>query len=171
MVRLWALGGLTEPAAEPGSTRAEVPIALAGIAASVVLGAALVLVARSLPRGHVHHALDIWGRVNLLIGVANAVPGHGLDANALVRTALQGSMGDAARASRATLRVGQVFGVLLAAAAFLPHATLDLVPPIIFAAVALLAAAGAGEALPSDAPGDRDPAGTPGEPSEPPETA
>lgn len=171
VLRLWALGGVTGTAAEPGSTRPEVAIALAGIAASAAFGAAFVLVARSLPRGHVHHGLEVWGRLNLLIAAANVVPAYGLDANALVRAGVRKVMGDAARASRIVLRVGQVFGVLLAAAAFVPHGTLDLVPPIIFAAVALLAASAAGEALPSAAPGDGDPAGTAGEPSEPRETA
>jgi Zn-dependent protease len=170
VVRLWALGEVSEPAAEPEATRSDVAIAVAGIAASAALGAVLVLVARSLPRGHLHHGLEIWGRVNLLIAAANVVPAYGLDANLIARAALRRLLGEP-RGSRIALRVSQVFGVLLAAAAFVPHATLDLVPPIIVAAVALLAAAAAGEALPSKAPGAGDPAGAPGEPSEPPETA
>lgn len=175
-VKLWGLGDVARPGAGPEgpSAGSEAAVAAIGIVASAALGFALVLVARSLPAGHVHHALEVWGRVNLLLAAVNAVPGCGLDGGGLVRALLRRITGDRARASRIALRVGQVFSVLLAVAAFLPHATLDLLPPIILAAVSLVAIAEAGAAPRStdaDNQPDADRAGSSGEPSDPPETA
>ncbi len=146
-VTFWGLGSVAILAGDPRSASSEAIVAAGGAIANGVAGAALVLFARGLPTGHVHHALAVWGLVNLLIAYANVVPGYLLDADDLIGAVAWKLTGDRARARRIATRVGQVFGVLVAAAGFLPILHLGFALAIMVAVSALSAVSAATTAL------------------------
>jgi Zn-dependent protease len=149
-------GGAALPAGSdpvPAGPGAEALVAVAGPIANALAGAALVLIARALPHGHVHHALEVWGRINLLLAMMNAVPAYRFDACDLVLAAVWRITGDRDRAWRIATRIGQAFGVVLAAAALVPHATLGIVSAIVVVFVGLWQTGSATSVLRRERPG------------------
>ena len=156
-VTFWGFGGwptfrpqdTAGPTAGPG---AEALAAAAGPVASALIGVALLLFGLALPPGHVHHALEVWGRINLLLALVNAVPAYRFDAGDLAHAIVWRITDDRDRARRIAARIGQVFGVLVAAAAFVPHATLGVVSAIVLVFVGLWQTGAATSALRGERP-------------------
>jgi Zn-dependent protease/predicted transcriptional regulator len=116
-IRLFLFGGLAQAASEPESGRHEFLIALAGPAASIVLGIGF---------GSLFGLLFLAGRVgpaaavawyvaaaNLLLGFFNLIPGFPLDGGRILRAILWDRWGDLTRATRVVSQIGNSFAILL----------------------------------------------------------
>ena len=114
---LWLFGGFASLGSEPSTPRADVRIAVAGPAVSIVLGAGFELIALGL------RALDIarlasvaagWlAVINVVLGVFNLLPGAPLDGGRILRAFLWHRHGDQLRATVAAARAGGVVGLVL----------------------------------------------------------
>jgi Zn-dependent protease len=117
-ITLWALGGIAALADEPPTARSQGWIALAGPAASFVLGLAGVGLAVGL------YQLDVasevvtviaWlGIINGLLAVFNLLPGAPLDGGRVVAAVRWGRHGDRYRAMEEAATAGRVVGWLVA---------------------------------------------------------
>jgi Zn-dependent protease/CBS domain-containing protein len=117
-VTLWMLGGVTRLDGEPATPRADLQIALAGPAASlligaVFLGAAAAISAASGPR--VATAAAMWlALMNGVLAAFNMLPGAPLDGGRVLRAALWHHWHDRQRADRGSASAGRVIGTVLA---------------------------------------------------------
>jgi Zn-dependent protease/CBS domain-containing protein len=116
-VTLWLLGGVAELEGDAPHPRADLLIALAGPATSVVsgilfLGAAVAANAFALPSVAVA-SLGWLAAVNVLLAVFNLLPGAPLDGGRVLRAAIWWRRGDRAVAQRTASRWGVVLGMLL----------------------------------------------------------
>jgi len=108
-ISLFFLGGVAEIKREPDTPGEEFRIAIAGPMASL----ALALVFNSLAQftGNLPYlaaAFDYLGRVNLLLGVFNLIPGFPMDGGRILRAAIWKLNGDHYRATRAASFSGQL---------------------------------------------------------------
>ncbi len=121
-IQLWALGGIARLSKESPTAKAEGWIAVAGPAASVVLGIAGVggwfaLGGRDSTSEHV--ALLGWlGLINLLLALFNLLPGAPLDGGRILKAVRWGAHGDRHRAAQEAGRAGVVLGWLIAGLGF-----------------------------------------------------
>jgi Zn-dependent protease len=115
-VTLFVFGGYTEMETEPASPRDEFLVAGSGPAASLVLGAVLWTFA-TWSSGAPAEVLELLGGINVAVAAFNLLPGLPLDGGRLLRSVVWHHTGDGDRASRIAAGVGQVLGVLIAAAA------------------------------------------------------
>jgi CBS domain-containing protein len=110
-IRLWLLGGVSSLEREPPSARADLEIAIAGPATSVVLAAALLLAAVVLDAfqiGDLVVAALFWlASINLVLGLFNLLPGAPLDGGRVLRAALWQRHGDRQRAALTATRAGR----------------------------------------------------------------
>ncbi|MBG7605324.1 MAG: site-2 protease family protein [Actinobacteria bacterium] len=105
-IDLWALGGVARLDREPPSPRADGLIAIAGPAASLVIGAATFSLGLTIESGPV-----AWiGFVNLILGVFNMLPGAPLDGGRVVRAVRWAQTGNKYRAMRDAGHAGRVLG-------------------------------------------------------------
>ncbi|HKJ71742.1 MAG TPA: site-2 protease family protein [Gammaproteobacteria bacterium] len=130
-ITLFVFGGLAQMENEPGHWRGELWMALAGPAASLLLGAAFLLLAslvigpggfdpdqprESLAALSPLATLLMWlGPINIILGLFNLVPGFPLDGGRVLRAIMWGLTGDLRRATRWASRGGQAFAWLLIA--------------------------------------------------------
>ena len=118
-ITLFLFGGVAEMLSEPKTPGAEFRIAIAGPAASVLLGAAFWLLAMVLSElgapAPVAGIASYLGFINILLAVFNMVPGFPLDGGRVLRAVLWRRSGDIRSATRWASRVGQGFGLLLVA--------------------------------------------------------
>jgi len=131
-VTLWMLGGVTELAGDPAGPGADLRIALAGPAASLLAGAVIFGAAVAVSYGggpRVVTAALMWlALMNGVLAVFNLLPGAPLDGGRVLRAVLWHYTGDRRRAEEAATGAGRVIGMslaLLGVAAFL--LTSDLV--------------------------------------------
>ncbi|HYA51328.1 MAG TPA: site-2 protease family protein [Streptosporangiaceae bacterium] len=116
-ITLWMLGGMAELDTEAPSARADLRIALAGPAASLVAG--LVLFGAGAAIGAaggpgVAVAAAMWlALMNGILAVFNLLPGAPLDGGRVLRAALWRHYGDRERAERGAARAGRVLGAAL----------------------------------------------------------
>jgi Zn-dependent protease len=116
-ITLWMLGGVAELEGDPPSAAADLRVALAGPAASLV--AAGVLFAAGVAIGAaggpgVAAAAATWLAVmNGLLAVFNLLPGAPLDGGRVLRALLWRYHGDRERAERGAARAGRVLGAVL----------------------------------------------------------
>ena len=116
-ITLWMLGGMAELDADAPSAGADLRIALAGPAASLVaglvlFGAGAAIGAAGGPRVAV--AAATWLAVmNVVLAVFNLLPGAPLDGGRVLRAALWRLYGDRERADRSAARAGRVLGAAL----------------------------------------------------------
>jgi Zn-dependent protease/CBS domain-containing protein len=108
-ISLFFLGGVAEITREPKSPGEEFRIALAGPMVSL----ALALVFNSLAQftgglPYLATAFSYLGRVNLLLGVFNMIPGFPMDGGRILRAAIWKLTGDHYRATRAASFTGQL---------------------------------------------------------------
>ncbi len=117
-VTLWMLGGVTQLDSEPGTPRADLQVAVAGPAASlltgvVFLGAAAAIGYAGGPRVAV--AATTWlALMNALLAVFNLLPGAPLDGGRVLRAALWHHWSDRQRAEVGAANAGRVIGTALA---------------------------------------------------------
>ncbi len=116
-ITLWLLGGVAELDADPPNAGADLRIALAGPAASLLagglmFGAGVAIAAAGGPA--VAIAAATWlALMNVILAVFNLLPGAPLDGGRVLRAALWHHYGDRARAERAAARAGRVLGAAL----------------------------------------------------------
>ena len=116
-ITLFLFGGIAEMGDEPPSPKAELLMAAAGPAASVVLcgvflGASLISGAAGGPMA-VTGVLRWIGYINGVLVVFNLIPGFPLDGGRVLRAILWRWKGDLRGATRTASRVGAVFGAVL----------------------------------------------------------
>jgi Zn-dependent protease/CBS domain-containing protein len=117
-VTLWMLGGVTQLDGDPGTPRADLQIALAGPAASlltgaVFLGVAVAISSAGAPR-FATSALIWLALMNGVLGVFNLLPGAPLDGGRVLRAALWHHWADRQRADRGAASAGRAIGTSLA---------------------------------------------------------
>jgi len=105
-IDLWALGGVARLDREPPTPKADGLIAVAGPAASLVIGVA----AFSFGYFTGSEIIALIGAVNLLLAVFNMLPGAPLDGGRLVRAVRWAQTGDKYRATRDAGHAGRVLG-------------------------------------------------------------
>jgi len=118
-VTLWMLGGVTQLDGDPDTPRADLQIALAGPAASLLTGVVFLGVAAAIgyaggPRVAV--AAAVWlALMNGVLAAFNLLPGAPLDGGRVLRAALWHHRADREKAERGAASAGRVIGAVLAA--------------------------------------------------------
>ena len=116
-ITLWMLGGVAELEGDPPSAAADLRIALAGPAASLVAAALLFGAGAGIGAAAgpgVAVAAAMWLAVmNAILAVFNLLPGAPLDGGRVLRAALWRHYGDRGRAERGAARAGRVLGAAL----------------------------------------------------------
>ncbi len=116
-VTLWMLGGATELEQDPASPGADLRIALAGPAASLVAGGIFFGLGTAIGAAGgpaIAAAAAIWLAVmNGILAVFNLLPGAPLDGGRVLRAVLWRLYGDRERAERSAARAGRVLGALI----------------------------------------------------------
>ena len=115
-ITLFMLGGVANLTKEPVSARAELLMASAGPATSLVIGIVGLLVERLADAPFlqpVRAGAQYLGQVNLALAVFNLLPGFPLDGGRVLRSIVWGVSGDRASATRIAARGGQALAVLL----------------------------------------------------------
>jgi len=130
-ITLFIFGGIAQMNREPPGPRAELLIAVAGPAVSVLLGGVLLALAATVDAGQGLIALGLLvGSVNMQLGLFNLIPGFPLDGGRVLRAGLWAWSGNFHRATRQASLVGQGFGLLLGlfGAALIAGAAGGLIP-------------------------------------------
>lgn len=119
-ITLFLFGGVAELTEEPKSGRAELAMAIAGPAFSVVFGVLLALVSGGLGMvgapTQVVLALGYLATLNLVLAAFNMVPAFPLDGGRVLRALAWMATGDLVRATRLATRTGEVLALVLVAA-------------------------------------------------------
>lgn len=118
-ITLFIFGGVAEMTDEPPSATAELLMALAGPAASLVLGALFYAVASIGVAAAAPMAFNVvaayLGLINLMLAVFNLVPAYPLDGGRVLRALLWGWKNDIRWATRLAAAAGSGFGFVLMA--------------------------------------------------------
>jgi Zn-dependent protease/CBS domain-containing protein len=118
-ITLWLLGGVSELDNDPPTPRAELLIAAAGPAASLVFGGLAAAATAVADAGGASRLVVVgltWlAGVNILLAIFNLLPGAPLDGGRIVRAVVWRLRGDRDQAQIAANRAGVVVGILLAA--------------------------------------------------------
>jgi len=118
-ITLWALGGVARFTGQLPSAGAELRIALAGPAVSLLIGVACVVVAGLAPLPAAVDGVLSWlGYINLLLLAFNLLPAFPLDGGRVLRALLWRSTGSLPRATEWAAAAGRGFGVALIAVGF-----------------------------------------------------
>jgi Zn-dependent protease len=116
-ITLWMLGGVAELDGDPPSAGADLRIALAGPAASLVAAALLFGAGAGIGAAGgpgVAVAAATWLAVmNAVLAVFNLLPGAPLDGGRVLRAVLWRHYGDRGRAERGAARAGRVLGAVM----------------------------------------------------------
>lgn len=118
-ITLFALGGVSQIESEPPDAKTEFWMAIAGPAASLLIGFGCLALAAGLgwhgltvPHTGVTAILVWLGYINLLLGVFNLIPGFPLDGGRVLRAIVWGATKDIDRSTRIAARIGQVVAFL-----------------------------------------------------------
>ena len=118
-ITLWALGGVSELGGEPLTARADLRIAAAGPATSVVagliFGGLAVAVHAAGGPGIAVAALGWLAVMNIFLAAFNLLPGAPLDGGRILRAVLWMRHGDRVRAAKSAAAAGRVIGAVLVA--------------------------------------------------------
>ncbi len=121
-IRLFLFGGVSEMAAEPHEPRAELRIAAAGPATSLLLAALAATLQRAFtgpgPTG-MNVLFGYLATANLLLGLFNLLPGLPLDGGRILRAWLWSRHGNLLRATRTAGRAGTTIGFIFIGLGFL----------------------------------------------------
>lgn len=116
-ITLFLFGGAAELREEPKTARAELSMAVAGPALSLVLSLLLALAAGALDsRGgsaEIVGALGYLATLNLALAVFNMAPAFPMDGGRVLRALIWMGTGDLDRATRIAARLGEGFAILL----------------------------------------------------------
>ena len=128
-ITLWLLGGVAKLERQAPSARAELQVAVAGPAVSLVAGVffgSLAVIANAAVDAPLAVAVLAWlGGVNLVLAVFNLAPAAPLDGGRVLTAVLWSRLGDPERARVAAGRSGIVLGVVLAVAGVAQVLALD----------------------------------------------
>lgn len=109
---LWLFGGVAKFKGLFPSAAAELKIALAGPAVSLVIGVSLLAIARLVPLpGFLDGVLTWLGMVNLILLAFNLLPALPLDGGRVFRALVWQATGDFTRATSIAGQVGRAFGI------------------------------------------------------------
>jgi Zn-dependent protease/CBS domain-containing protein len=116
-ITLFIFGGVAEMSGEPATPKSEFAMAIAGPAASVVLGGlffALSALARlfSWP-ATMTSVISYLAVINVILAVFNLIPAFPLDGGRVLRSVLWHVKGDLTRATRTSSAIGAGFGVAM----------------------------------------------------------
>jgi Zn-dependent protease/predicted transcriptional regulator len=115
-ITLFALGGVSVIEKEAPDARTEFLVAIVGPLCSVVIGGAMLGIARAFggdPDASPGTAILYWlGWINISLGVFNLLPGFPLDGGRVLRSLIWGVTGDMERATKWASRVGQTVALL-----------------------------------------------------------
>ena len=114
-ITLFIFGGATSIESDSRSARDEALISVAGPAASLVLGGALLGIGAIVPQPEVQALVGWLGFINVVLGAFNLVPGYPMDGGRLLRAILWRLRGDPLLATRHAAIVGRVIGYLMVA--------------------------------------------------------
>lgn len=120
-ITLFVFGGVAEMEDEPPSPKAELWMAIAGPAMSLVLALVFFVVSGLFVEpgtkqpGPVVALFGLLSYVNAVLGVFNLVPAFPLDGGRILRAALWSRKGDFAWATRVAAGAGSIFGFVLMA--------------------------------------------------------
>ena len=115
-ITLWVFGGVARFTGRFPSAGAELRIALAGPAVSLVLGVLFLAAALLLPLPSGVDGVTFWlGQINLTLLLFNLLPALPLDGGRVLRALLWRRRGDFAAATRSAARLGRGFGQLMVA--------------------------------------------------------
>jgi Zn-dependent protease/CBS domain-containing protein len=119
-ITLWVFGGVANLRGQPPSAGAELRMALAGPAVSLVLGVTFLLVSLLLPLPEAVDGVAFWlGQINLYLLVFNLIPALPLDGGRALRAILWARRRDFTSATRTAGRLGRGFGQAMIAAGLL----------------------------------------------------
>jgi Zn-dependent protease len=117
-VTLWMLGGVTQLDGDPRTPQADLQIALAGPAMSLLAGAAFVGAAAAISAAggpRVAVAAAMWlALMNGVLAAFNLLPGAPLDGGRVLRAMLWHHWADRHRAERGATSAGRAIGAMLA---------------------------------------------------------
>lgn len=114
-ITLFIFGGATSIETDSRSARDEALIALAGPVASLLIGAALLVIAAIVPQPEVRAIVGWLGVINIVLGAFNLVPGYPMDGGRVLRAILWRVHHDPLTATRQAAIVGRVIGYLMVA--------------------------------------------------------
>jgi Zn-dependent protease/CBS domain-containing protein len=118
-ITLWVFGGVARLAGEPPTAGAELRIALAGPAVSLLIGVVLLAAAMVVPLPAAVDGVVYWvGSINLALLAFNLLPAFPLDGGRVVRALVWWRNGDLARATEWAAAGGRTFAVAFIAAGF-----------------------------------------------------
>lgn len=110
-ITLWVFGGVAKFKGMFPSARAELRIALAGPAVSLLIGVTLTALAALLALPAAVDGVAAWlGRINLILLVFNMLPALPLDGGRVLRASIWQATGDFTRATRFAGRLGRGAG-------------------------------------------------------------
>jgi len=112
-ITLFIFGGVSQLMEEPMTPEIELKMALAGPITSLVLGVAILVALKYIGTsfGTLTAAILYYlGRINIILGVFNMIPGFPLDGGRVLRAVLWRSMNNLDGATRIASKVGQGFG-------------------------------------------------------------
>jgi Zn-dependent protease/predicted transcriptional regulator len=119
-ITLFALGGVAQIEKEASDAKTEFWIAIAGPITSGVLGLVLLWIASVIgwspytnPATPVLAVLVWLGYINIALGIFNMIPGFPLDGGRVLRAVVWWATGNAARAMRTAVRMGQFVGMAM----------------------------------------------------------
>ncbi|MEX1142288.1 MAG: site-2 protease family protein [Thermoleophilaceae bacterium] len=117
---LWLFGGVARFKGLFPSAGAELRIALAGPAVTVVIAAVLLALAWAVPLPAGVDGVVTWlGTINVVLLVFNMLPALPLDGGRVLRAILWSSTGDFTRATQIAGALGRGFGIVMIAGGFL----------------------------------------------------
>jgi Zn-dependent protease/predicted transcriptional regulator len=119
-ITLFALGGVAQIEKEASDAKTEFWIAIVGPITSGILGLLLLWIARAIgwnpstnPFTPVLAVLVWLGYINIALGMFNMIPGFPLDGGRVLRAAVWWTTGNAERATRTAVRIGQLVGIAM----------------------------------------------------------
>ena len=122
-ITLFLFGGVAEMGEEPPNPKAEFLMAIAGPAASLMLGVVFLgvtFLVHFFAWPEPVRGVTMWiGLINLMLVAFNMIPGFPLDGGRVLRSALWRLHGDLRRATRTASRIGAGFGAVLVGLGFL----------------------------------------------------
>jgi Zn-dependent protease/CBS domain-containing protein len=119
-ITLWVFGGVARLRGEPPSAGAELRIAVAGPAVSLLLGVVFVAAALVLPLPAEVDGVAFWvGQTNLFLLAFNLLPAFPLDGGRVLRALLWMRRRDFVSATRTAAAIGRGFGQLMIAGGLL----------------------------------------------------
>jgi Zn-dependent protease len=118
-ITLWVFGGVARFRGDIPSAGAELRIAAAGPAVSLVIGAVCLGLAILVPLPSAVDGVLHWlGYINLVLLAFNLIPAFPLDGGRILRALLWRATGDRRAATRFAAAAGQGFGILLIVTGF-----------------------------------------------------